>query len=556
MIRTVITVLLIAVSLSGYSQRIQRSEKGLYGLAVVKNNGNIKWLAKPVYSSIENNYDGSFAVCSENGKWGIITKAGKEVVECLYSDKNKAKEAYQFYLDPSKKQFASNHSSGSYSISNSDFTLSRDYSQYIKQYVEQKINAWQKKGEFEKTSDYQKRVTEAIRKEKIIQLTKEVCDECLSKVQDKELRMSLGEYDADNETFLITTEIGKFVLPVPISNAPSFKSNWGKIVSKNSYDIVNGKIILRSAVFSLNNKQIASYSDTNHALYAQANVQYNFDPIEIPLQDVSDIKQPSIAQNSIQIGKSDIDINIPISKTPNINTFAIIFANENYREEVPVNFANNDGNTVAKYFTQTLGIPAANVHIVEDATKNDMVREIEWLKQISKVYDDIDIIVYYAGHGCPDEANGTAYLIPIDGSVNSTRTLYPVSELYKELGEIPSKRTLVFMDACFSGAKRGSGMLASARGVVLKAKEEVPVNNMIVISAAQGDETAWPYDEKGHGLFTYFMLKKLQDSKGNVTLGQLTDYIIDQVGKHSIVVNAKKQTPSVGVSPSFADGAL
>jgi len=66
-----------------------------------------------------------------------------------------------------------------------------------------------------------------------------------------------------------------------------------------------------------------------------------------------------------------------------------------------------------------------------------------------------------------------------------------------------------------------------------------------VFSAAQSDETAYPYHEKGHGMFTYFLLKKLQESKGKVTLGELSDYIINNVRQKSIVENNKSQTPVV-----------
>ena len=56
-------------------------------------------------------------------------------------------------------------------------------------------------------------------------------------------------------------------------------------------------------------------------------------------------------------------------------------------------------------------------------------------------------------------------------------------------------------------------MLASARGVAIKAKQNHPQGNMVVLSAAQGDETAHPYTEKGHGLFTYYLLKKLKETQ-------------------------------------------
>jgi hypothetical protein len=96
-------------------------------------------------------------------------------------------------------------------------------------------------------------------------------------------------------------------------------------------------------------------------------------------------------------------------------------------------------------------------------------------------------------------------------------------------------------------------MLAAARGVAIKTKPSAPSGKMVVFSAASGDETAYPYKEKGHGLFTYFLLKKLQESKGNITFGELSKYITTNVRQQSIVVNSKSQTPTV--IPSAALGA-
>ena len=100
------------------------------------------------------------------------------------------------------------------------------------------------------------------------------------------------------------------------------------------------------------------------------------------------------------------------------------------------------------------------------------------------------------------------------------------------LSAVPSESVAVFLDACFSGTKRESGMLASARGVAIKVRDEAPQGNLVVFTAAQGDETAYQYAEKGHGMFTYFLLKKLQESKGDVTLGELGDYITNEVKRY------------------------
>lgn len=247
--------------------------------------------------------------------------------------------------------------------------------------------------------------------------------------------------------------------------------------------------------------------------------------------------------------RSDVDIDIPVSKAKQEKTFAVIIANENYEEEVNVEFALNDGVAFSQYCTKTLGIPQENVHVRQDATLNNILAEISWMQNIAKAYgDEARFIFYYAGHGVPDESNGTAYLLPVDGKSSIVATGYSIGKLYDQLHALDSRNVTVVMDACFSGSKRGEGMLASARGVAIKSKAEAPKGNMLVISAAQGNETAYPYREKRHGLFTYFLLKKLQESKGNTTFGELFDYVRTQVAQKSIVVNEKSQTPSVNAS--------
>ena len=252
------------------------------------------------------------------------------------------------------------------------------------------------------------------------------------------------------------------------------------------------------------------------------------------------------------IRPSDVDLNIPKTGYVNENTFAVIIANEKYEEESQVEYALNDGQIFKTYCKDVLGLPETNIRFRANATLNNILAELDWMRQIASAYgNEATFIFYYAGHGIPDEATGDAYLLPVDGRGSMLATGYSLTKLYEKLGNLPAKRVAVFMDACFSGAKRNGQMLASARGVAIKAKRAVPKGKVVVLSAAQGDETAYPYKEKRHGLFTYYLLKKLQESKGNISMGELADYVIREVKKRSVVVNSKLQTPiithSVGV---------
>ncbi len=252
------------------------------------------------------------------------------------------------------------------------------------------------------------------------------------------------------------------------------------------------------------------------------------------------------------VGIDVVDKDIPTVSRVNRNTFAIIIANEDYQKEAKVDYAKNDGETFKNYCHKTLGLPEKNVHYVANATLNNLIGELDWLQQVCDAFGgNASVIFYYAGHGIPDEASGASYLMPIDGNSRLLRTCFSINELYETLGRMPAKKVMVLMDACFSGAKRNGGMLAAARGVAIKAKPSAPKGNMIVLTAAQGEETAYKYEEAKHGLFTYFLLKKLKESKGNVTMGELSNYVKEQVKRYSIVENGKSQTPSVMTSDNL-----
>lgn len=344
----------------------------------------------------------------------------------------------------------------------------------------------------------------------------------------------------------------------PINNE---KADYWEKKSRNKYDpeLLN----LVSTYYQEGLKNLQNYAiDTNTNKDLVSNnmksdkIDYNYNtainityaaPLHISKQ-TGTTTQTTQRQDS----QSDVDINIPRVKVNNENSFVIILANENYRREAPVPYAINDGEIFRAYCINVLGIPEQNIKYNADASLNDFKYNLNWLSQVLETYKgEGKAIFYYAGHGISDEKQKTTYLLPIDGYGSDVSTAYDIDELYKTLGKLPSKFIAVFLDACFSGSKRGGGMLTYSRSVAIKAKKSNPVGNMVVFSAAQEDETAHFYKEQKHGMFTYYLLKKLQETKGDVTMGELADYITSNVKKRSIVVNGKIQTPVVRYSDKF-----
>lgn len=330
---------------------------------------------------------------------------------------------------------------------------------------------------------------------------------------------------------------------------------------QNLATITGGKT--RSLVYSLiaNNNYAGSTIPVKikvaekHGRYAESRtLDLAFSQTLASSKIVLDEKQQQRDQITVASLSSDVDKNIPQSATVNDKTFAVIIANENYSKLASVPYALNDGKTFGEYCRMTLGVPASNIRHYNNATYGAMIGAVRDIRNIADSYNgEIKVLFYYAGHGAPNESTQEAYLLPVDAYGPQVEISYPLSRLYKELTATNASSVTVFLDACFSGATRDDKMLASARGVAIKAKADMPTGNLIVFSAASGDETALSYAEKGHGLFTYYLLKKLQETSGNVTFGELGDYIQTNVRQKSNVVNRKSQTPTVIPALSFSD---
>ena len=249
---------------------------------------------------------------------------------------------------------------------------------------------------------------------------------------------------------------------------------------------------------------------------------------------------------------TNVDINIPISSLQDTQTYAVVIGNEQYESEAAVPFAEHDAKVFSMYAQKTLGIPENHIRYIPNAGLNKIRSAVRWLKDaMAAANGQGKVIFYYAGHGIPDEANKNAYLLPVDGIGSDVESAYPLTRLYKELSSLPAERISVFLDACFSGSKREGDMMASARGVAIKVKETAPQGQMIVFTAAQGDETAYPYKSQQHGMFTYYLLKKLQETNGQTTMGELGDYLTREVKRQSFIENNKVQTPSIVPSASL-----
>ena len=606
------------------------------GLAIVKQDGKYGYVNKggniviPVKFDLAYDFSGGLAVVKQGDKWGSINKSGNFVIPAKFDDAYWFTDGLALVWQNRKKgyidrqgNFYESQKDGRKAVAAHKALLSKPFDKYIaseigsldsymlskgiksmsdeefRVQVETEISRWQQKDEFESTTQWRQRVTEESRAAKVSEIAERISGDYNRRMQEAhqeyiskyealageyceyrsaafaKQELTLRPYDADNQTFLISTATyGDILLPVPLAEAQAFKRDWteNKAKVKAVFVPVGDDVALQSVSFG---KYV--YDSNTRANYAQVDVDYNFKPVDLAnldfnfeaIDDGESVGKSRLStpvavtprryepeQKKIAAGDaSDVDVDIPVGSRKAPNTFAVVIANGNYAHASRVANAENDGRTMEKYLTRTLGIPEKNITTYIDATYGQMASAVGHLRDIAEAYgsDGFNVLFYYVGHGLPDDNNRESYILPVDVDPKNIEICYPLEKLYSQLGNLGAQSVTVMVDACFSGANHGDGMLIpQSMGVTVKPKASRPTGNMVVLSTAEGDETAFPYASQGHGLFTYWLLTKLKESRGEVTLGELSDYVSDKVKKTSVVENRKRQTPTVATSQSLA----
>lgn len=433
-----------------------------------------------------------------------------------------------------------------------------NFNEWYKPKLEKVLEDWEQRGEFEAANKYVKRVNPENRKKLIVQtrdkLEKEFISEYIHYYNLDEL--TLKQYDPDHDTYCIQTKDGNLVFRVPNNGeAEKFKEGWNGVkIEEPQFKVdKSGQIRLFSAKITTTYGSSYNYNANEQLEYQRIKTGrpvWNDDDLLAGLADNSfasskSNSKSSVTEEPINVGESSVDVNIPRNKDVNDNTFALIIANEKYKNVEGVPFALNDGRSFKRYCRDVLGVPENNIIHVENGTVGEITGAIDRIKDFEIAYDGMKLLVYYSGHGLPDPRTNEAYLLPCDASPHNISTAYKLSRFYSELTANNPKSVTIFLDACFSGAKKdGQVMDKAARGVIQEAREETPTTNMVVFSACTGSQTAYPYDNQKHGLFTFFLLKKLQEDKGKTTYKKLKDYIVTNVKQNSIRLHSKLQQPT------------
>lgn len=196
---------------------------------------------------------------------------------------------------------------------------------------------------------------------------------------------------------------------------------------------------------------------------------------------------------------------------------AVVIGIERYQSVPKSDFAYNDARAVKSYLL-SLGFRERNIEFLADerATLSAIRKSLEsWLP--NRVKPESRIFFYYSGHGAPDPATGEAFIVPFDGDPSYLNdTGYPIKRLYEKLSAAKAAEVIVVMDSCFSGSGGRSVMAKGARPLVLMTEPSGVPDRMAILASTQGSQISTSFQEKEHGVFTYYFLKAIKEGRSDI----------------------------------------
>lgn len=241
------------------------------------------------------------------------------------------------------------------------------------------------------------------------------------------------------------------------------------------------------------------------------------------------------------------------------HTYLISIGIGSYRDQQAPSrkFASLDAEMVSSYFQSLGGLPASNVHLLQDwkAIRSDIDEALlDWLPP--HMNKDAVVIVYFAGLASIS-STGEPFLVPYDGTTTTTSRSYPLKDLEAALSRLRAKHTVFLFDG-----------IVSRMGPSSRTKTALPQWNptgssTLHVIGTSGIGRGLEDDQHRHGLFTYYLLRALRgeadtNRDGDVTLGETVTYLSQKVRWASKTHMNQEQRPFAvpAIRPTDPSAAL
>ena len=380
-----------------------------------------------------------------------------------------------------------------------------------------------KKDKFEKTSDFQERVSYV--KDNIKNITNKYMSIAYNTVYGQPIIQETN-YDADNELFygILKSSKGKLSEKIAVNVSLDVVRNFYNAhkEAKIIYQYKDGKVYLKNIIISYNNKN-----------YMAVLNKMDYKPSDLKVALYQDIKY---GEKLISKLNNDIPKLLKRANQHKLDKhkWLFIIGIENYEYTNSVKYSTNSAKEFKAVMKKRLGIPENNVRTLINKGATSSKIDYRLKDMLRRVKKGDTIYFYYSGHGIPvPSQNNTPYLLAQDMNpayLNDER--FKLQTIYKELSKSKASKIIAFIDSCFSGGTDNQTLIKGVAATRIKPKKiTFDTNKMVVISAGSGTQYSNKYDEKTNRLFSYFIMRGI--IKNNTDTQRLYDYVKSNVQEKS-----------------------
>tara|TARA_B100001250_G_scaffold124041_1_gene105409 strand:+ start:762 stop:2645 length:1884 start_codon:yes stop_codon:yes gene_type:complete len=234
------------------------------------------------------------------------------------------------------------------------------------------------------------------------------------------------------------------------------------------------------------------------------------------------------------------DNNIDIPKINFGKYYALVIGNNNYQYWPKLETAVNDAEEIAEILETKYNF---EVTLLLNQSHKKMKNAIFEMREKLTAYDNL--LIYYAGHGELDTAEGRGYWLPVDADIKLRAEWINNTFILDQVKATKAKHVIVIVDSCFAGSlTRGAEKISSTNEIT----KLVPKKTRIIITSGGNEPVSDGGGENNHSVFAYGLIKTLQE----INQVTLSNNIFPQIREY--VLNNSEQTPEMSILTQAGHG--
>lgn len=236
--------------------------------------------------------------------------------------------------------------------------------------------------------------------------------------------------------------------------------------------------------------------------------------------------------------------NIPEAEETNLlvktRYYALLIGINDY-EDIAITDLDNPVNDTKKLYEilkTGYSFNEEDITLLVNATREEIISSLDKLE--SRLTENDNLLIFYAGHGYWDEKTGKGYWFPADAKYNNTANWIRNSTISGYISGIKSKHTLLIADACFSGGifKTRAAFSGASRAI----------NRIYELPSRKAMTSGTLKEVPDKSVFLYYLTKNLQENQEEFLPAEKLFF-----GFKQAVLNNSENIPQFGVIKNAGD---